>query len=314
MRYYLAPMEGITGYIFRNALHDHFGEGIDKYYTPFLVVHEKIAVGGRDLKDVLPAHNVGINLVPQILTNDADGFLRTAEGLAEFGYKEVNLNLGCPSKTVAGKGRGSGFLADTEKLDDFLYRIFEDGRFNISVKTRIGVTDPEEFGELIGIFNKYPIRELIIHPRVRYEYYKGKPHRDIFYKYFDTSANPVCYNGDIFSKEDMEELKEGTGGRLGAVMIGRGILMDPSLIRTLSGGKALSRSEIMSFLDRIRDDLLREMSSEKQVLMKLKELWGYLGNGFPGRKKELKQLLKCGSLNELKMLQMQILGDMKEVS
>ena len=309
MKYYLAPLEGITGYIFRNALHDHFGEGIHRYYTPFLVVHEKIAISNKELRDVMPVNNKGINLIPQILTNDAEGFLRTADGLYRMGYEEINLNLGCPSKTVAGKGRGSGFLSDVNILDEFLYKIYEGCKCSISIKTRIGIIDPDEFAELIAIYNKYPVKELIIHPRVRYEYYKGRPHRDIFCKYMEQSVNPVCYNGDVLSEEDIDELMRGTDNRLEAVMIGRGMLKDPSLIRRLSGGKGYTGSEIRAFLNRLIKDYKEELSGDRQVLMKLKELWGYLGYSFPGNEKILKQLLKCGSLQELKILQDQIISD-----
>ena len=308
VKYYLAPMEGITGHIFRKAIHDHFGEGIDKYYSPFLVVHEKIAISNKELKDVLPRNNEGMRLVPQILTNDAEGFIRTADYLTKLSYDEVNLNLGCPSKTVAGKGRGSGFLSDITGLDGFLYRIFEGCKCSISIKTRIGIYDPEEFKELISVYNKYPVKELIIHPRVRYEYYKGCPHRDIFFKYMEQSLNPVCYNGDVFSEKDIDELTAGTGNRPGAVMIGRGMLKDPSLIRWLSGGKKYTKDEIKAFLNRLISDYKYELGGDKQVLMKLKELWGYLGQSYQGKEKVLKQLLKCTTLQELKILQEQMIG------
>ena len=307
VKYSLAPMEGITGHIFRKAIHDHFGKGIDKYYSPFLVVHEKIALSSKEIKDVLPSNNEGMHLVPQILTDDADGFIRTAECLTGMGYREVNLNLGCPSKTVAGKGRGSGFLSDPKGLDRFLDSIYEGCKCDISVKTRIGTSDPGEFEELMAVFNNYPVKELIIHPRVRYEYYKGKAHRDVFFRYMKQSVNPVCYNGDIFSRSDMDELMTGTENRLGAVMIGRGMLTDPSLIQRLSGGRAYGKKELRAFLNRLIEDYREELSGDKQVIMKLKELWGYLGQSFPGKERVLKQLLKCGSLRELKMLQEQML-------
>ena len=308
MNFYLAPMEGITGYIYRNAVKEYFGVGIAKYFTPFLVVHEKKPVSSKEKNDILPEHNEGINLIPQILTDDALGFLRIEAELSRYGYNEVNLNLGCPSKTVANKGRGSGFLARPGELDDFLYKIFEGRHGDISVKTRIGTTDTDEFKELLEIFNKYPIKELIIHPRLRYEYYKGSPHRDVFYGALERSLNPVCYNGDVYSGSDMDELIKGTQNRLEAVMIGRGMLTDPSLIRCLSGGKPYTKEEINEFLRRLREDYSREFSGERPVLQKLKELWSYMGMRFPDKEAAVKNLLKCRSLTELKMFEMQILG------
>lgn len=306
-KFYLAPMEGITGYIYRNAVRDHFGDGISKYYTPFIVVHEKRAMSSKEINDVLPENNENINLIPQVLTNDAEGFLRIEKKLYEFGYREVNLNLGCPSKTVAYKGRGSGFLGKKEALDDFLYEIFESQIMDISVKSRIGEIDPDEFHELLDIFNKYPIKELIIHPRVRYEYYKGKPHRDVFYEGFSRSENPVCYNGDVESITDVIDLAEGTNDRLEAIMIGRGMLRDPSLIRTLSGGAPYSAGELRDFLSRLRSDYSEIFSGEKPVLQKMKELWGYMQRDFPGKEKQIHALLKSRSISEYKLLEKSII-------
>lgn len=305
--FYLAPMEGITGYIYRNALRDHFGDGILKYYTPFIVVHEKRAMGSKEINDILPAHNEGINLIPQILADDADGFLRIEKKLAEFGYREVNLNLGCPSKTVASKGRGAGFLGKKEALDSFLYSIYESRVMDISIKTRIGEIDPDELYELLDIFNKYPVKELIVHPRVRYEYYTGSPHRDIFYEGFKRSVNPVCYNGDVVSDEDLKELAVGTDSKLKAVMIGRGILRDPALIRSLSGGPSYSTGELKAFLARLLNDYLNVFSGEKPVLQKMKELWGYMRYDFPDKDKQIRSLLKCRSISEYRIWEMTVL-------
>ncbi len=305
--YYMAPMEGITGYIYRNALRDHFGQGIIKYYTPFLVVHEKRAMSSKEINDILPEHNEGLYLVPQILADDADGFLRIEKRLKEFGYKEVNLNLGCPSKTVASKGRGSGFLGRIEALDEFLYRIYENRVTDISIKTRIGVSLPEEIYELLEIFNKYPVKELTIHPRVRYEYYNGQAHRDIFFRAFPKSRNPVCYNGDVLSKEDIFELGAGSGNKLKAVMIGRGMLRDPSLIRSLSGGSSYSTDELRAFLARLLRDYSEVLSGDRPVLQKMKELWSYMQYSFPDKDKQIKSLLKCRSISEYRLLEMSVL-------
>ena len=306
--YYMAPMEGITGYIYRNALRDHFGQGIIKYYTPFLVVHEKRAMSSKEINDILPEHNEGLYLVPQILADDADGFLRIEKRLKEFGYKEVNLNLGCPSKTVASKGRGSGFLGRIEALDEFLYRIYENRVTDISIKTRIGVSLPEEIYELLDIFNKYPVKELTIHPRVRYEYYNGQAHRDVFFRAFAESVNPVCYNGDVLSIKDIDELRRGTENKLNAVMIGRGILKDPSLIRSLSRGASYSMEELRAFLARLLSDYSETLSGDKPVLQKMKELWSYMQYDFPDKGRQIKALLKCRSISEYKLLEMSVLS------
>ncbi len=314
IRYSLAPLEGITTRIYRNAVHDLFGDGIAKYYTPFLVVHEKRAMSSKEIKEILPENNEGINLIPQILADDADGFTRIDHKLFEYGYREVNLNLGCPSKTVAGKGRGSGFLSRLHALDEFLGSIYENRKCEISIKTRIGEKSPDEFDELMEIFDKYPVNELIIHPRIRYEYYKGKPHRDVFYKAAARSLVPVSYNGDIQGRADVDEVFKGSGGKLDSVMIGRGMIRDPSLIRQLTGGEHYTREELKEFLKRLRMDYSQVFLGETPVLQKLKEIWSYMGADF-AKSDTLaqsqcvtKELLKCKSLAEYKMLEMKILS------
>ena len=166
MRLYLAPLEGITGWIYRSAVYECFG-GFDKYFVPFIRPNQMGHFSAREKKDILPAHNAGMRTVPQILTNQAGDFLRTAAKLKEYGYEEVNLNLGCPSKTVVTKRRGAGFLAEPERLEAFLDEIFGKCPIRISVKTRLGMEEPGEFTRLLKIYNKYPMEELIIHPRVK---------------------------------------------------------------------------------------------------------------------------------------------------
>lgn len=346
MKFYVAPMEGITGYIFRNALAKYFKEGIDKFYTPFLVPCEKRALSAKEKGEVLPFNNAGLNVVPQILTIDSGDFTRLKKELRELGYTEVNLNLGCPSRTVASKGRGAGALSDVNALDRLLDGIFADGDRDISVKTRIGIDDPAEFAAIMDVYRKYPIKELIVHPRTLHEQYGGKPHVDVFArealgkfvisKEADGSASVVdeasvagtnlvadaafetkiCYNGDICSVKDYEELvaKVANSGNadalnsgLEAVMIGRGILRNPGLIREITTGVVATNEEIGAFLDELLCDYSAVFSGERPVLFKMKEIWSYLRTRYPECEKEIKKLIKCKSIAEYKVMQNVIL-------
>ena len=118
MKYYLAPLEGITNFIYRNAYAEVFND-IDKYYAPFVVPNESRSLKTKEFFDILPENNKGINLIPQILTNDAYGFIMTAYKMKKLGYNEINLNLGCPSSTVVSKNRGSGFLFCISPKDSY---------------------------------------------------------------------------------------------------------------------------------------------------------------------------------------------------
>lgn len=171
MQFYMAPMEGITGYVFRNAYQKNFG-GIDRYFTPF-ITNKKMNY--KELNDIAPEHNRGMQVIPQILTNRADDFCEIARELEQYGYGIVNLNLGCPSGTVAAKKRGAGFLTEPDALDRFLEEIFTDCPLQISIKTRIGIEEDAEWKQLLTIYNRYPLEELIVHPRVLKDFYRNTP-------------------------------------------------------------------------------------------------------------------------------------------
>ncbi|ABG85804.1 tRNA dihydrouridine synthase [Clostridium perfringens] len=291
MKYYLAPMEGITGFIYRNSYEKFFG-GIDKYFAPFVVPNSSKSLKTKELRDVLPENNKGINLVPQILTNDSEGFILTAKKLKDLGYNEINLNLGCPSGTVVGKKRGAGFLAHREELDKFLEEIFKINHMKISIKTRLGMDKPEEFYELIKIYNKYPMEELIIHPRTRQDFYGNKPNLEVFKDAISLSKNPVCYNGDIFTLEDhnklVEEFKE-----VDKIMLGRGILANPALMNEILNNEFMDKKVLKEFHDEIFSKYREVFNEDRNAMFRMKELWGYMIYMFSNNKKYAKKIKKA---------------------
>ena len=293
MKLYLAPLEGITGWIFRDAVNRCFG-GFDKYFVPFIRPNQMGHLSAREKKDILPEHNQNMYTIPQILTNRADDFVRTANKLKEYGYSEVNLNLGCPSRTVVTKGRGSGFLAYPDKLDAFMGEIFESCDMKISIKTRLRMEDPEEFRRLIEIYNKYPVCELIIHPRVQKDFYRNMPDREMFGEVLPMSRSPVCYNGDIFTPEDYQNFIKDFPD-VQCVMTGRGVLADPALGRRIRGGGDANKEELRRFHDMLYRGYCEEMSGDRTILYKMKELWTYLAPAFTNSKKYAKKIKKAGA-------------------
>lgn len=279
MYIYMAPLEGITGYIFRNTYSEIY-KGVDKYFTPFIVPAKKRDLKTREKKDIHPDNNK-INVVPQILTNKSDEFISVAKRLMEYGYKEINLNAGCPSGTVFTKYKGSGMLRDTEQLKQFLDEI-SNIDMKISVKTRIGVENVEEFYEILDIYNQFDLYELIIHPRVREDYYNNSPNIDMFKYAYDNSKNPVIYNGDIFLKQDYE-LIESKFENINAVMLGRGILKRPDLPEYLCSDITYERTDfkrLRKFHDTLIHRYSEEMQSEMNAMFKMKELWVYMIENF----------------------------------
>lgn len=291
MQYYLAPLEGITTRIYRRVYHDCFTP-MDKYFTPFLSPHLKKGFSAKEKAEIWPENNQGMRLVPQILTNRAEDFLKTEEKLICYGYEEINLNLGCPSKTVVSKGRGSGFLADPEGLDRFLDKLFSGTKVRISIKTRIGKDEPEEFGRLLEIYNQYPLEELIIHPRVQKDFYKNKPNQEVFEEAAKACACPLCYNGDIFTKEAAAVIED-RFPEAGALMIGRGIIANPGLLNEIKGQGTAGREALRRFHDRLYEEYQSLGMGDKNVLFKMKEIWCYLGQSFPGCGRQLKSIKKA---------------------
>ena len=298
MKYYLAPMEGITGYIYRNS-YEKFFHNIDKYFTPFIVTNKSRSLKTKELRDVLPENNKGMNIVPQILTNDSEGFITTSRKLQQLGYNEVNLNLGCPAGTVVSKNRGSGFLAKREELDMFLDEIFKIDDMKISIKTRIGKDSPEEFYELIKIYNKYPIEELIIHPRTQKDFYGNKPNLEVFKDALSLSTNPVCYNGDIFTVDDHNKLIKAFP-EVKTVMLGRGILANPGLMNEIKNNTNIDKEVLKDFHDEILNKYIELFNEDRNAIFRMKELWGYMIYIFSDNKKYAKKIKKSQKLSDYK--------------
>lgn len=296
MKYYLAPMEGITGFIYRNTYEKYF-HNIDKYFTPFVVPNKSRSLKTRELRDVLPENNKGLNVVPQILTNDSEGFIFMSRKFQQLGYNEVNLNLGCPVGTVVSKNKGSGFLAKREELDKFLDEIFKMNDMKISIKTRIGKDSPEEFYELMKIYNKYPIEELIIHPRTQKDFYGNTPNLDVFKHAVELSTNPVCYNGDLFTVKDHNKLIEKFPS-VKTLMLGRGILANPGLMGEIKNNSYMDKKILKNFHDEIFDKYIELFNEDRNAMFRMKELWGYMIHIFSDNKKYIKKIKKAQKVSD----------------
>ncbi len=278
-----APMEGITTYIFRNAYHKYYG-GVDTYYTPFL---SNLNFNWKELHDVTPENNTGLHVIPQILTNQAELFLTLAKKLEAFGYDEINLNLGCPSGTVCSKKKGAGFLSVPDMLDNFLDEIFTKCPLPISIKTRLGAKDVEGWEHLLDIYAKYPIKELIIHPRIQKQFYNEKPDIDAFLLALDKISVPVTFNGNIDTLAAYRDLKQKSPATE-SIMIGRWLLYDPELARIIKEhGNNESEDAQTDFHDydlaRFREfhsmllnGYVKEMPGDRAMLHRMKEVMYYL--------------------------------------
>lgn len=310
MQIYFAPLESITGYVFRNVFEKYYG-GIDRYFTPFITATDSKRLRNKEMRDILPENNQVGCLIPQIMSNRAEEFLRVAGQMAEQGYDTVNLNLGCPARTVVSKGKGSGFLARTVALDRFLEEIYRECPPKISIKTRLGIDDPEEFLEIIDIYNKYPVEELIIHPRVQKDYYKNTPDLDMFAEAVRRCNMPLCYNGDICSVEDYERIRQ-RFPEVTRIMIGRGLLAHPALALQIREREASERERldrIGAYANALCEAYCEAYGPGQPVLFKMKELWGFLADSMPDGKKLRKKIHKVQRLDGYRRLMREVFPD-----
>lgn len=302
MKIYFAPMEGITGYVYRNAHHQYY-RGVAQYFTPFISPGQTKKLTPRELNDVLAEHNKDICTVPQILTNNAEDFIWAAGKLKEMGYGEVNLNLGCPSGTVVSKNRGSGFLAFPVRLERFLDTVSRElgqMEMKLSIKTRIGKTDADEFEDLLRIFNRYELEKLIIHPRLQTDYYRNHPNLEVFKTAVKESRNPVCYNGDLFSPADIKQFRE-QFPQVEELMLGRGLLSNPALAVMAEEYTEPDMKRLKDFHDAVLEGYRQVIPGDKNVLFKMKELWFYLGDAFEDSKKQVKKIKKTQRMMDYQM-------------
>lgn len=307
MQIYFAPLEGITGYVFRNAYEKYYG-GIDKYFTPFISPHTKKLMDSREKRDILPENNKGLHIVPQVLTNKAEDLIDLAKQLYEdYGYEEINLNLGCPSKTVTTKGKGSGFLEFPDQMEEFFDRYFKVSDVKLSIKTRIGYYEVEEAQRLLHLYERFPFSEVIVHPRLGSQMYKGIPYYDVFEEYLGRTRHSLCYNGDINSFSDLQKLDD-KWKQCDTFMLGRGLIAKPGMLQMKEGADytaLLSQEEwarFKGFHDELVEGYYAYMCEDRNTLFKMKELWTWWAVMFPGKEKVLKKIKKAATLQEYEQL------------
>ena len=305
MQYYFAPMEGLTDSVFRRLHHTYFS-GVDRYYMPFISPTQHRTLTNREARELPLADSVPFAAVPQILTKVAEDFVWAAGQCADRGYTEVNLNLGCPSGTVVSKGKGSGMLADPDNLDRFLDAVFSASPIPVSVKSRLGLTDSQEFPRLLEIYNRYPILELTLHPRVRKAFYSGGVDMEMFAYCAENSKNPLCYNGDICGSDDISRIKE-KFPQVKSVMIGRGLIGDPGMLTP--GGTTVEALEEM--FNAMLDEYMVLFGGSRNAMFRLKEHWGMLIHRFEDSEKLGKRLRKTTDLDEYRAITHEIFPTLK---
>ena len=301
MEYYFAPMEGLTDSVYRHLHHAYF-PGVDKYYMPFFspTVHRSLTP--REARELPFANSEAFQAVPQILCKNPEDFLWAAEQCRDRGYREVNLNLGCPSGTVFSKGKGSGMLRDPDALDRFLEQIYASAPLPISLKTRLGVEQPEEFEKLLEIYNRYPVSLLILHPRVRSAFYNGPVHLEMVQMALEQSKNPLCYNGNLNSVSEIQAFSKAFPS-IEKVMLGRGLIGDPGMLAP----EGTTAAALEGFYDALLERYMELFGGSRNAMFRLKENWRYLLCRFDGAEKLGKRLKKATDLSDYRAITQEII-------
>ena len=292
-----SPLQGFTDFRFRNAFHKYFG-GIDTFYSPYIKLNGKLVVKGSYERDILPENNSTLEVIPQIITNDAEEFLFVAKYVQQFGYKELNWNLGCPYPMVAKCGMGSGLIKNTDQIEHILKRVHNETDIIVSMKMRMGYENPTEILDVFPILEQYPIKNIAIHARIGKQLYKGGVDLDSFQKCLDTSKQKIYYNGDITSVAKFKELQE----RFPSIdhwMIGRGLIADPFLPSMIKNDTTEYPKNRLEIFEAFHDEIYREYDAYLQgptpIRMKMLGFWEYFSESFSNPQKTFKKIKKAGN-------------------
>lgn len=292
---HFAPLQGYTDDVYRR-IHHELIDGISTYYTPFVRM-EGGGVRSKDMRDIRPEFNEGVPVVPQIIVKSMKEFDYLVGIVEEKGYKEIDINMGCPFPMQAKHGRGSGLLAHTDIVQELTKAIQEKSRLSFSVKMRLGWEDKEEWKPVLDLLNDVPLKQITLHPRIGTQQYKGKVDMESFDAFYRTCKHPLIYNGDLTTMEDIHRI-ENSYPELAGIMIGRGLLARPTLAAEYVSGKELSEAERRNLLHTMHDRLMAHYettaNSEAQVHSRMRLFWEYMEAEI-GRK-VYKKIMKAGNL------------------
>jgi tRNA-dihydrouridine synthase len=296
MKIWLAPLHGITNYMFRNSLYRHFG-GIDYCVTPFLPVQETAKLNIKNWKDIWPKNNTTLPTIPQLMGNKPSHFVDTMRAVHdEYGYEAFNWNIGCPVAQVVRRRRGCGIMPDPDTVEEVVRTVTSQTPYRFSVKMRLGLKDPAEGLRILERLDDYPLDFIVIHPRLGEQMYDGVPdleQMDIFYRH---TRHRIIYSGDLFSVQNYERLQN-RYPEIEDWMLGRGLLQNPFLAEQLKGEDTGDRRQRFSkYYQKWTQEML-DAVKEKSTLAKLKELWHYYACLFQLPSDALQQLLRINDFD-----------------
>ena len=275
---YSAPLQGFTEAAWRNAHAQVFG-GVTSYYTPFVRL-EKGDIRNKDRREVSQRLNQVDHLVPQLIASEPDEFDFLIHYLISEGYHEVDLNMGCPFPLLTKRAKGSGILAHPEKVALLLAVMDRYPAITFTVKMRLGFMDSDEWKALLPLLNASSVRQVTLHPRIGKQQYKGSVDMDAFAAFYDSCQLPLVYNGDLTTLTQIQDIIS-QFPRLKGIMLGRGLLADPSLALAVQTGSLMDEATLYAKVLEMHQLLFETYSQQieggdAQLLQKMKTVWDYL--------------------------------------
>jgi len=298
LKIYQAPLQGFTDFTFRKVFSEVFG-GVDKYFIPYLSYGKGSEIKRSSLKEVLPENNTAQPVVPQVLFSDLQELIDLVMLLVNYGYSEINLNLGCPYPMATNKGRGAAWLEKPEALHEILRQLFGQAfQVNFSVKMRAGMTNNQDFKAITDVLNEYPLTEVIFHPRTASQMYTGKADPQLFAEMLPLVKHSLVYNGDLINLAEFKEMKSSFPEQT-IWMIGRGLLIDPALALKLKG-QITEPNELLrkkkEFHDRLLESYSARLEGSGHILMKMNQFWTYFSESFENPHKTMKLVKKSSNM------------------
>jgi len=277
----LAPMQALTDVHFMNTYQTAFG-GFTEMMAPYIMASGKSHIKVQHVRSYFSNLHDDITLIPQLLSNDAEGFIYLANTLYDLGFNKINWNLGCPSPFIMKKLRGAGLLAYPDKIETLLENIIPHLKPTLSIKLRLGINYTDDIFPIIDILNKFPIAETIVHARTASQHYEGKANKTFFGEIYPLFNMPVIYNGDILTKEDIFEM-ESVFPNLKGFMIGRGAFINPFITNQINGIELTDAEKVekyQEFYFELHNYYKTKTQTELGFLGRMKELWFYFSQSF----------------------------------
>lgn len=269
-------MQGYTEAPFRH-FHARLSGGADEYYTPFIRFEQGHA-RQKDMRDLTSPLNDNHTVVPQIIFKDLDEFRTLTDELVSAGFHRIDLNMGCPFPPQVNRGRGAGLLRRPDIIKQVVQEIHQRPEISFSVKMRPGIDNIRDWENILPLLNVAKLAALAVHPRLAANQYSGDLEIRQFERILLTSANPVIFNGDITTPDQIDVIRTRYPEIIG-IMVGRGLLMRPSIFDEYRNGYEIERAKLLlqlvAFHQYIFEYYDETLNGEVHLLQKMKPFWDY---------------------------------------